>query len=68
MRVSCRVVLCVCVCVCVVQPCHYLTALLIGTTYSSSTDARLFWFYLYAHWQGYLHRTHTNYHRTRRTR
>lgn len=37
-----------------VQPCHYLTALLIGTTYSSSTDARLFWFYLYAHWQGYF--------------
>lgn len=35
------------------QPCHYLTAMLIGVTYSSSTDGRLFWLYLYAHWQGY---------------
>lgn len=37
-----------------IQPCHYLTALLIGVTYSSSRNDRLFWVYLYAHWQGYF--------------
>jgi hypothetical protein len=50
------------------QPCHYLTALLIGATYSSSTDARLFWFYLYAHWQGYSHTAHTAHTSNHRTR